>query len=160
MTAIIAILTIVMSINPPAGVFTTIMTVYGGMALAFGVPNILSVYWKRSTKTGAIACVVLSLTVYLVFTVKDIVLFGLNPFMNGLIVAILAFVIGSLITQKSDPEMEEIFDIGSSFGPIPETFKKNVSAEFAAEAMRVEKLLSLKEKSSGNFTLDESILLN
>ena len=99
------------------------MTVFGGMALAFGVPNLFSTYWKRSTATGAIACIVLSLFVYVWFTAAGIKLFGLDPFIVGLIVAILAFVIGSLISQKPDPETERLFEIGTSFGPIPEAFK-------------------------------------
>ena len=143
-TAIIVILSLVAAINPPAGVFTIVMTVFGGMALAFGIPNIFSVYWKRSTKTGAIACVVLSLTVYVWLTAAGIELFGMSPFMNGLIVAILAFIIGSLLTQKPGPEMEELFDIGTSYGPLPESFVKssNVSGELKAEALRAEKLIT------------------
>lgn len=165
-TAVIVVLTLIVAINPPAGVFTIVMTVFGGMALAFGIPNLFSTYWKRSTKTGAISCVVLSLTVYVWFTAAGIELFGLNPFMNGLIVAILAFIIGSLITQKPDPEMEELFYVGTSYGPLPESLMKssNVSAEFTAEALRAEKLLTksnnVKVKSPQIIALDEPIPVN
>ncbi|HOW22403.1 MAG TPA: sodium/proline symporter [Sedimentibacter sp.] len=143
-TAIIAILSLIVAIKPPAGVFTIVMTVFGGMALAFGIPNIFSVYWKGSTKTGAIACVVLSLTVYVWLTAAGVELFGMSPFMNGLIVAILAFVIGSLISQKPGPEMEELFHIGTSYGPLPESFVKasNISDKLKAEAIRAEKLIN------------------
>jgi len=121
--AVLVVISLVVAINPPGGVFTIVMTVFGGMALAFGVPNLFSTYWKRSTATGAIACIVLSLFVYVWFTAAGIKLFGLDPFIVGLIVAILAFVIGSLISQKPDPETERLFEIGTSFGPIPEAFK-------------------------------------
>ena len=151
-TAVIAVLSLVLAINPPAGVFTIVMTVFGGMALAFGIPNIFSTYWKRSTKAGAIACVVSSLTVYVWLTATGKQLFGLSPFMNGLIVAILAFVIGSLITHKPDPEMEELFDIGTSYGPLPASIKlsSNGSAKFSAEVKQAEKIMNenndIKEK--------------
>jgi hypothetical protein len=64
--------------------------------------------------------------------------------MNGLIVAILAFVIGSLISQKPGPEMEELFHIGTSYGPLPESFVKasNISDKLKAEAIRAEKLIN------------------
>ncbi len=164
--ALIAILTLVAAINPPAGVFTIIMTVYGGMALAFGVPNIFSVYWKRSTKTGAIACIVLSLSVYVWFTATGLTFLGLNAFMTSLIVAILAFVIGSLISQKPGSEMEELFDIGVAYGPIPEIFEEsfNVSTKFTAEALRAEELYTknriLKGQSRPNIVIDQPIPLN
>ena len=146
-TAVIAVVTIVAAINPPAGVFTIIMTVYGGMALAFGIPNIFAVYWKRSTKTGAIACVVLSLTIYIWFTATGMTMFGLNAFMSALVVAILSFVIGSLLSQEPSTEEKELFDVGTSYGPIPEDFKKfGTSAKFAGEAMRAEKQLNDNDK--------------
>lgn len=80
--------------------------------------------------------------------------------------AILAFIIGSLITQKPDPEMEELFYVGTSYGPLPESLMKssNVSAEFTAEALRAEKLLTksnnVKVKSPQIIALDEPIPVN
>ena len=135
------------------------------MAVDFCIPNIFCVSWKLSTNSDAIACGVLSLTVYVWLTAAGIELFGMSPFMNGLIVAILAFIIGSLITQKPGPEMEELFDIGTSYGPLPESFVKssNVSEELKAEALRAEKLMTknnvLKQSLNIN-ALDEPIPTN
>jgi sodium/proline symporter len=138
--AVLAVLTMIIAMDPPGLVFTIVIFAFGGMALAFGIPNLFSTFWKRSTETGAIACIVLSLAVYIGFSVLGIRPFGLHPFLPGLITAIAAFVIGSLVSKKPDPEMESLFDVGVAYGPLPAN-KVTASSALAAEAMEVEKVL-------------------
>ena len=138
--AVLAALTMVIAMDPPGLVFTIVIFAFGGMALAFGVPNLFSTFWKRSTETGAIACIILSLIVYVGSSVLGIRPLGLHPFLTGLIVAVLAFVIGSLVSKKPDAEMEKLFDLGVAYGPLPADSVKG-SPSLAVEAIEVEKVL-------------------
>jgi len=140
--AAVAILTFLIALRPPALVFTIVIFAFGGMALAFGVPNLFSVYWKRSTKTGVIACMVCSLGVYVGCTYAKFQPFGLQPFMSGLIVAILAFVIGTLCSPQPDKKQEELFTIGTAYGELPAGAAG--SAALAFEAAAAEDVLSAR----------------
>lgn len=134
--AAVAILTFIIALNPPALVFTIVIFAFGGMALAFGIPNLFSVFWKRSTGTGALASMILSLTVYVAMTVGSASFLGLNPFLTSLIVGILAFVVGSLMSPKPTAEEEKLFDVGTAYGPLPAG-----SANLAVEVAAVEEVL-------------------
>jgi sodium/proline symporter len=135
--AAVAILTFVIALNPPALVFTIVIFAFGGMALAFGVPNLFSVFWKRSTEMGALASIVLSMVTYVGMTVAKVSFLGLNAFLTSLVVGILAFVLGSLASKKPTPQQEKLFDIGTAYGPLPAG-----SANLAVEVEVVEEILS------------------
>jgi len=146
--AIVAIGSMIVAINPPGLVFTIVIFAFGGMALAFGVPNLFSTFWKRSTATGTIACMVLSLIVYVGCTAAKFRPFGLDPFLSGLIVAIVAFVAGSLCSAKPDRKTEEMFDIGTAYGPLPKNIAQG-SPALAAQGIRVEEILDWDRREIG-----------
>lgn len=137
--AAVAIITFVIALKPPALVFTIVIFAFGGMALAFGVTNLFSVFWKRSTATGALASMLLSLGVYVAMTATGASFLGLNPFLTGLIVAILAFVVGSLVSKRPSPEEEKLFTIGTAYGQLPAGAVG--SASLAVEVEAAEEIL-------------------
>lgn len=133
LVAILALLAFVVALRPPALVFTIVIFAFGAMALSFGVPNLFSVYWKRTTETGVLACMILSLIVYVGATVGKWNILGLHPFMLGLIVAVVTIVVGSLLSQPPEGEAEAAFDVAAGYGDLPAVVRANASAAVCSE---------------------------
>jgi sodium/proline symporter len=132
LVAILAVIAFVVAIKPPALVFTIVIFAFGAMALAFGVPNLFSVYWKRTTEAGTIASMVLSLVVYVGAT-RGWWSLGLHPFMQGLIVAVVVIVVGSLLSKPPTGEPETFFDVAAGYGALPASVKAHASAAVSCE---------------------------
>jgi sodium/proline symporter len=128
LVGVLAVLAFLVAIRPPALVFTIVIFAFGAMALAFGIPNLFSVYWKRTTEAGVIACMILSLIVYVGATAGKWDILGLHPFMLGLIVAIVAILVVSLITQPPTGEPETAFDAAGAYGDLPAAVRAQASA--------------------------------
>jgi sodium/proline symporter len=128
LVAILAVLAFLVAIHPPALVFTIVIFAFGAMALAFGIPNLFSVYWKRTTEAGVLACMILSLIVYVGATAGKWDILGLHPFMLGLIVAIAAIVLVSLVTQPPTGAPEAAFDAAGGYGDLPASVRAHASA--------------------------------
>jgi len=134
LVAVLTIGTFLIALNPPALVFTIVIFAFGGMALAFGVPNLFSVYWKRTTETGVLACMILSLAVYVWATAGSLNILGLHPFILGLIVAVASIIIGSLCSAPPRPAEQELFNQAAAYGDLPEPVAVGVSACVSSEA--------------------------
>lgn len=134
---VIAAVTFVIAMNPPALVFTIVIFVFGGMALVFGVPNLFSVYWKRTTAPGVLASMACSLTVYVGSTMFGWNILGLHPFIIGLITAVAVIVAVSLTTPPLAGTAVELFDIAAAYGEIPDGVASRASASVAAETRRL-----------------------
>lgn len=127
LVAILAVVAFVMALRPPALVFTIVIFAFGAMALALGVPNLFSVYWRRTTAAGVLTCMVLSLLVYVWATVGKWNVFGLHPFMLGLIVALVAIIVGSLVSSPPEGEPAAAFDAAGGYGPLPSSVRAAAS---------------------------------
>lgn len=122
------------AIKPPALIFTIVIFVYGGMALAFGIPNLFSVYWKRTSTQGVIASMVCSLSVYVGLTLSEWNILGQHPFIYGLITAVSVIVVVSLFTTSPGGKGEEYFDIAAAYGDLPKTVAAQASASVSVES--------------------------
>lgn len=146
----IAGISFVIAIKPPALVFTIVIFVFGGMALAFGVPNLFSVYWKRTSAAGVLASMGCSLLVYVGSTVGGWNLFGLHPFILGLVTAVSVLVVVSLFTSPPEERGLAFFDFAAAYGDIPEAVAAQASASVAVESKM------LIERSCVQIRLDEA----
>ncbi|MDR7520105.1 MAG: sodium/proline symporter [Armatimonadota bacterium] len=143
LVAVLAVVAFIVAIRPPALVFTIVIFAFGAMALALGVPNLFSVYWRRTTEAGVIACMVLSLIVYVGATVGKWNVFGLHPFMLGLIVAVAAIVVVSLLSKPPEGEPLAVFDTAGGYGPLPPAVRAGASAMVSHEiALAIERTAS------------------
>lgn len=140
---IVACVSFAVAMNPPALVFTIVIFVFGGMALAFGVPNLFSIFWKRTTAAGVGACMISSLVVYTGATAAKFSPWGLHPFISGLIVAVAVLVLVSLATEPPKGRALEMFDYAAAYGDVPRSVAAGASASVRAEA-------SLAEAELGN----------
>lgn len=148
---VVALISFLIAMNPPALVFTIVIFVFGGMALAFGVPNIFSVYWKGTTAAGVLASMACSLFVYVGSTLAEVEILGLHPFISGLFVAVVALVLVSLITKKPTRDVLRLFDVASEYGDIPKEAALGASPAVRCEAV---KAISIMGKNAKRFGLD------
>lgn len=131
---VIAGVSFAIAIKPPALVFTIVIFVFGGMALAFGVPNLFSVYWRRTTAAGVLASMVGSIVVYVSATLAEWSPLGLHPFILGLITAVSVIVAVSLLTPPPGGESVALFDFAAAYGDLPKTVTKQASAAVAMDS--------------------------
>ena len=151
---VVALISFVVAMNPPALVFTIVIFVFGGMALAFGVPNIFSVYWKGTTAAGVLASMACSLIVYVGSTLTEVQVLGLHPFISGLIVAVVVLVLVSLITKKPTNEVLQLFDVAMEYGDIPKEAAQGASSAVSCEAARAMSLMGKTKHFGLNSVLE------
>ncbi len=110
---LVAALGIFIAWNPNSSIFGIVSFAWAGFGAAFGPIMILSLYWKRMNRQGAIAGMLSG--GIMVFIWKYLVrplggLFDLYELAPAFLVAILAIVIVSLLTPAPEAEIETTFD--------------------------------------------------
>ena len=81
---------------------------WAGFGASFGPVIIMSLWWKKMTKNGALAGMVTGAVTVIVWNTFG--WFGLYEIIPGFIFALAAIVIFSLIGQKPSQAMKDIFD--------------------------------------------------
>src|SRR5699024_5609401 len=108
-TVIIGLIGIIIALNPLDSVFWLAVFAWAGLATCFGPPIILSLFWKKVTKAGAITGMIVGPLVTIVWYFwSPIDIYEGGP---AFLSALLAIVIVSLFTQppKGD-RFEEMWD--------------------------------------------------
>ena len=115
-TVIIIAITLLIALNPPAVVFWIIVFSFTMIALTFVMPMLGLIFWKKSTKQGAIAAMIVGAVFIPVWN-----LIG-EPYVPALMVALvlapLLFIVISLLTQKSRTDHQKIDALFSEFAKI------------------------------------------
>jgi len=103
----IAVVALIFALNPDAGVMELVRHAWAGFGAAFGPLVILSLYWKRTNRAGAIAGVIVGGLTVIIWSYIPLVdgatlgvatsLYSLVP---GFFLALTAIVVGSLATKK------------------------------------------------------------
>jgi Na+/proline symporter len=91
--------------NPVGVVFWLVLYAWGGLASSFGPLLVLSLYWKRVTKAGAIAGMVSGSVVVIIWKNIPTLSGFLYELVPGFIVSLIVIVVVSLLTRP--PEMSE-----------------------------------------------------
>ncbi len=108
MVLLVAIIAIVMAWDENSSVLKLVANAWAGFGAAFGPVIIFSVFWQRMTATGAFFGMATgALTVIVWISWKPFALYEIVP---GFIIASLAIVLGSLMTQKPSPSMLNNFE--------------------------------------------------
>ncbi len=107
----IAVIGIILAWNPNSSVFRVVSFAWAGFGAAFGPAVLLALYWKRSTRQGAIAG--MAAGGIMVFVWKFLIapmggLFSIYELLPAFIVSLLVNVIVSLCTAPSD-EVQSVF---------------------------------------------------
>lgn len=104
----IAILALIFAFNPESTVLSLVSYAWAGFGAAFGPAIILSLFWKRMNRNGALAGIIVGgLTVVLY---KQIDTIGLYEIVPGVILATIAIVVATLLSPPPSSTIEATFD--------------------------------------------------
>ena len=104
---VVAVIAVVIGINPDSSIFNLVSYAWSGFGSAFGPAILLSLYWRRMTRKGAIAGVITGGIVSLVWGLLGSLggIFTIYEIVPGILASIAAIVIFSL---KDAPPPKEI----------------------------------------------------
>lgn len=110
---VISIIAVIFAWNKDSSVFRIVSFAWAGFGAAFGPVVLMGLFWKRTTKTGALAGMIVGGG--MVFLWKFVIakiggVFAIYELLPAFICALVAIVIVSLITKKPDEETEKVFD--------------------------------------------------
>ncbi|MBQ0742590.1 MAG: sodium/proline symporter PutP [Pseudomonas sp.] len=104
----IAVLALLFAFNPESTVLGLVSYAWAGFGAAFGPAVILSLFWKRMNRNGALAGIIVGgLTVVLY---KQIDTIGLYEIIPGFILATIAIVVATLLSPPPSATIEATFD--------------------------------------------------
>jgi sodium/proline symporter len=111
----IAILALVFAFNPESTVLSLVSYAWAGFGAAFGPAVILSLFWKRMNRNGALAGIIVGGVTVVVY--KQIDTIGLYEIIPGFILATIAIVVATLLSPPPSATIEETFDeVANSYG--------------------------------------------
>lgn len=111
---IIAVTGIILAWNPENSVFRIVSFAWAGFGAAFGPVVLLSLYWRRATRQGALAGMITGGV--MVFVWKFLVrplggMFDIYELLPAFLLALLANVIFSLLSPAPEDEITKVYDL-------------------------------------------------
>ena len=86
---------------------------WAGFGAAFGPVVLMSLFWKRTTRNGVVAGIIVGGVTVIVW--KQLALFGLYEIVPGFIFALIAIYVVSKFDSEPDREIQDTFDkVGES----------------------------------------------
>ncbi|OLS40151.1 sodium/proline symporter PutP [Bacillus sp. MRMR6] len=105
----IAVVAILLGYNPESKVLELVGYAWAGFGAAFGPVIILSLFWKRMTRNGALAGIIVGALTVIIWSQISGGLFDLYELAPGFLLGALSIVIVSLIDRAPSKEIEEQF---------------------------------------------------
>ena len=105
---VVAALAIMLALNPNSYILTMVSYAWAGFGAAFGPTILLSLYWKRMTKNGALAGIIVGGLTVLIW--KQFAWFGLYEIVPGFIFSLLAIYIVSKLDHEPCQAIQNEFD--------------------------------------------------
>jgi sodium/proline symporter len=100
--------------NPESKVLDLVAYAWGGFGASFGPIVLLSLFWRRLTRNGALAGIILGAVTVIVWKNLSGGLFDLYEILPGFILCALAAIVTSLVDKSPSAEIQAQFDsIGS-----------------------------------------------
>ncbi|MBD3878860.1 MAG: sodium/proline symporter PutP [Quinella sp. 1Q5] len=110
---IIASIAVFLGFNPDSFILDMVAYAWAGFGAAFGPALLMSLFWKRTTRRGVIAGIIVGGVTVLVW--KQFELFGLYEIVPGFVFALIAIYIVSKFDAEPEREILETFDkVGES----------------------------------------------
>ncbi|UII56351.1 sodium/proline symporter PutP [Cytobacillus spongiae] len=107
---VIAIIAIVLAMNPESSVLGLVSYAWGGFGAAFGPVIILSLFWKRMNRNGALAGIISGAITVIVWKQLSGGLFEIYEIVPGFLICTLSIIIFSLATKAPPKEIEDEFE--------------------------------------------------
>ncbi len=109
---IIASIAVFLGFNPDSFILDMVAYAWAGFGASFGPALLMSLFWKRTTRRGVIAGIIVGGVTVLVW--KQLALFGLYEIVPGFIFALIAIYVVSKMDKEPERRILEIFDkVGS-----------------------------------------------
>lgn len=105
----VALIATLLASNPEAGVLTLVSYAWAGFGAAFGPVVILSLYWQRMTRNGAIAGIVLGALTVIIWKQFQGGIFDIYEIVPGFILGLIAVIVASLIDNTPIIEIRQEF---------------------------------------------------
>ena len=110
---VIASLAVFLGFNPNSFILDMVSYAWAGFGAAFGPAILMSLFWKRTTRNGVIAGIIVGGVTVLVW--KQFALFGLYEIVPGFLLSLLAIYRISLLGEPPAQDIQETFDaVGKS----------------------------------------------
>ncbi|WP_163145158.1 sodium/proline symporter PutP [Bacillus sp. 22-7] len=106
----IAIIAIFLGYNPESKVLELVSYAWAGFGAAFGPVIILSLFWKRMTRNGALAGIIVGAVTVIVWAQLTGGLFDLYELAPGFLFAALAIIVVSLLDKAPSAVVQEQYD--------------------------------------------------
>ncbi len=103
----------VIALDANSSIFSVVSYAWAGFGAAFGPLMLLSLYWRRANKFGALAGMISGAAVVLIWHnfIKPLGgIWGIYELLPAFIVALIVMVVVSLMTEKPSAEVEYVFD--------------------------------------------------
>ncbi|TLS36027.1 sodium/proline symporter PutP [Pseudalkalibacillus caeni] len=107
---VIALIAILLAYNPESSVLNLVSYAWAGFGGAFGPVIILSLFWKRMTRNGALAGIIVGAVTVIVWAQLSGGLFDLYEIVPGFVLCWIASMVFSYVGDEPTPEMEAEFD--------------------------------------------------
>ena len=103
-TLVLAVLVLVLSLNPPAFLQDLVMFAINGFASSFTAPILFGFFWKKSTPAGGMASMIAGFATMIGLNVLPIPtnLLGFNPLIWALVVSSIVMVAVSKCSKQQD----------------------------------------------------------
>ena len=107
-TFVIAALAMLLALNPDSFILDIVAYAWAGFGAAFGPAILASLFWRRATRNGILAGIIVGGLVVLIW--KQLALFGLYEIIPGFFLSALAIYIVSLLDTPPSEEIVAVFD--------------------------------------------------
>ncbi|MDQ8935826.1 sodium/proline symporter PutP [Acinetobacter rudis] len=109
MVLAIAILAIILASNPNSKVLGLVAYAWAGFGAAFGPLIIMSLFWRRMTRNGALAGIIVGALTVIIWknTMAD---WGIYEILPGFVLSLISIIIVSLFDRSPDQETLDRFD--------------------------------------------------
>jgi sodium/proline symporter len=106
----LSLLALFLAMNPDSSVLGLVSYAWAGFGAAFGPVIILSLYWKRMNRNGALAGILVGGITIVVWKQLSGGIFELYEIVPGILFATIAIVVASLTTEEPEPEVIEQYE--------------------------------------------------
>ncbi|HET6469755.1 MAG TPA: sodium:proline symporter, partial [Geminicoccaceae bacterium] len=106
----VALIALILAQDPESRILDLVAYAWAGFGAAFGPVIILSLFWRRTTRNGALAGLLVGAATVIVWAQIDGGIFDMYELVPGFILAALAIVLVSLADREPAPEILAEFD--------------------------------------------------
>ena len=105
---VISAMAISIAMNPDSFILEMVAYAWAGFAATFGPAVLMSLFWRRTTRNGVLAGIVVGGVTVLVW--KQLALFGLYEIIPGFALGLLAIYVVSKLDKEPAKEITDLFD--------------------------------------------------